>query len=96
MKCVALHIQKIRMLKISTLSNQNLTSQSSNQSNKNRKINMKENGKDIKSIMVGNNAIENDRSSELESSFTLGSQLPILWLDTYFPAQRQSVMDIMN
>lgn len=36
--------------------------------------------KNIKSVMgKENNAIENDRSSELESSFTLGSQLPILW-----------------
>lgn len=46
--------------------------------------------------MVGNNAIENDRSSELEKVLLLHWDLNCLFfdLDTYFPAQGISVMDI--
>lgn len=46
--------------------------------------------------MVGNNAIENDRSSELEKVLLLHWDLNCLFsdLDTYFPAQEISIMDI--
>ena len=46
--------------------------------------------------MVGNKAIENDRSSELEKVLLLHWDLNCLFsdLDTYFPAQEISIMDI--
>lgn len=46
--------------------------------------------------MVGNNATENDRSSEPEKVLLLHWDLNCLFfdLDTYFPAQGISVMDI--
>lgn len=52
--------------------------------------------KNTKSVTVGNNAIENDISSELEKVLLLHWDLNCLFsdLDTYFPAQGISVMDI--